>query len=177
VNSSRKADSEPGSEPISEFLILLGFGSNLGDRQANIRNAVKYLENNGYIYETLISNFYESEPIGYSDQPWFLNSAALTNTRLNPNELMSVITMTENHIGRVKRKKWHEREIDIDILLFDCLTVDTVELIIPHPEFHTRKFALLPASEIAPELIHPIFNLSVNELLSQCKDSSVVKLY
>ncbi len=156
--------------------ILLSFGSNLGDRKAMIEKAVELLIEKRAVFGTTLSSFYETEPVGYSDQPWFLNSALKGTTELSPEELFAVCKQTEKELGRISRTKWHEREIDIDVLFYGKLILKTDELEIPHPRLHERRFVLAPAAEIAPDLLHPVLGLDLSNLLMRCTDSSSVRI-
>lgn len=150
--------------------VLLAFGSNLGDKITNISNALNLLNNSSNLKLIKSSSFYSSEPMGYANQPWFINSAALFTTSLSPSALNSVTKQIEKQLGRIDRGRWHEREIDIDILLYNRHIMKTQMLTIPHKDLHNRLFVLVPAAEIAPDMIHPVFNLSIANLLANCKD-------
>ncbi len=158
-----------------DTLVLLSLGSNIGDRERGINDAVRLLKDSGALYGIRKSSFYETEPVGYHDQDWFVNIAVSGYTGLPLNNLMQCIKSIEYSLGRVIRKKWAEREIDIDILLFGNEVVDIEKITVPHPRMHQRRFVLEPAAEIAGSLIHPAFGLTINELLAQCSDESAVK--
>lgn len=151
--------------------VLLAFGSNLGNKKANILKALELLSKHKSIDIIKTSSFFITEPMGKEDQPFFINSAALILTSNNPEQLLSIIKSIESEIGRKKREKWHEREIDIDIIFFDNLILNLEGLSIPHSEMHKRNFVLVPAAEIAPDLIHPIFEKSVLDIQRECKDN------
>ena len=135
--------------------VFLGLGTNLGDRAENIREALDLLS--GYEDIRLIreSFLYETVPIGYTDQPDFLNAVAEIQTDLPPAELLDITLGIEKEIGRARNLRWGPRVIDIDILIYDHVTVDTPELIIPHPRMMERAFVLVPLAEIAPDLELP----------------------
>ncbi len=154
--------------------VLLSFGSNLGDRRKNIEKALEILLHEGAGRLIDISKFYETEPVGFLEQPWFLNAAALLETELSLSEFYRVCKQTEIQIGRKERPRWHEREIDIDILLFGSEIIKSEMLTVPHPRMHERRFVLEPAAEIAHDAIHPVLNLSVKTLFELCRDEAEV---
>lgn len=121
------------------------------------------------------SAVYESEPVGYKDQPWFLNMAVKIETDLEPEDLLKTVKNIEKEVGREKGEKWGPRAIDIDILLYGSSVVDEPELKIPHVRMHERRFVLEPLSEIAADITHPKLQKSIKELLKECKDASIVK--
>jgi 2-amino-4-hydroxy-6-hydroxymethyldihydropteridine diphosphokinase len=142
----------------------LSLGSNLGDRQAYLRQAILELGSIGQV--TAISSYYETEPVDFTDQPWFLNCAVALETKVKtPIELMRSILDIERAMGRERVQKKGPRIIDIDILLFGNVVVDSEEMIIPHPAMHKRRFVLEPLAEIAPEVHHPAFKKTIRELL------------
>ena len=146
--------------PVTTYLSL---GSNIGDRAANLREAVEQLRSLGEI--AAVSSFYETEPIEYTEQPWFLNCAVELETRLTPMPLLSGILEIEKQMGRHRGKKNGPRNIDLDILLYKNQVVDTPELTIPHPAMTGRRFVLAPLAEIAPGATHPVSKKTVRELL------------
>jgi len=156
--------------------VLLSLGSNLGEKREYIKNAIELLKKSNALENAVISSFYLSEPIGFKDQPWFLNVAVSGKTDLDINSLIEICKSIEYTLGRKKREKWHEREIDIDILFYGDLLLETEHLTIPHKLMHERKFVLQPASEIAGDYIHPKLGVSVSNLLDTCKDNTIVKI-
>jgi 2-amino-4-hydroxy-6-hydroxymethyldihydropteridine diphosphokinase len=154
--------------------ILLSLGSNLGDRKGIIIKAVELLTDNTVIEKVILSNFYETEPVGPKDQPFFINIALRAETSLEPLELLARLKEIEADLGRVKRERWKEREIDIDVLLYGDLILDNPHITIPHPRMHERNFVLVPAVEIAPDMMHPVFNAKLSHLLDISKDNSKV---
>ena len=143
-------------------IVYLSLGSNLGDRAANLRLALEKLAELGTVQS--VSSFYETEPVGLSSQPWFLNCAAKLDTEKMPRQLISGILNLEQAMGRQRKQKNGPRIIDIDILLFGTSVVDTHSLTVPHPRLHERRFVLEPLTEIAPEVRHPVFKRSIREL-------------
>jgi 2-amino-4-hydroxy-6-hydroxymethyldihydropteridine diphosphokinase len=158
------------------YEVYLLFGSNLGERAANIANAITLLENQG-VTAIKLSSLYETEPWGNTNQAPFLNQAAKFRTVLSAAQLMKTILKIEQDMGRVRTVKWAPRIIDIDILFFDNQIVSQNDLKIPHPELDKRKFALVPLAEIAPGFIHPILKRNMKELLAECSDRMAVDFF
>lgn len=150
--------------PMSH-LAYLSLGSNIGDREQHLRDAIARLGSLGQVIS--VSSFYETEPVEFPDQAWFLNCAIAFETNETPHELMTAILDIEQKMGRQRLQKKGPRTIDIDILLFDDAVLDTPQLTIPHPAMANRRFVLEPMAEIAAELRHPLLNKSVNELLAE----------
>ncbi len=133
---------------------FLSLGSNLGDRESNIRRALDLLARRN-VCIVRVSSMYETEPVGFTDQPDFINAVAEVDTDLSPPELLHTVLGVEREMGRVRNLRWGPRVIDIDILLYDELRVDTEELTIPHPRMMERAFVLAPLAETAPDLVLP----------------------
>lgn len=144
---------------------LIGIGSNLGNREENCRDALRLISEKA---GTLIkqSSMYETQPWGVKDQPEFINMAVEINTWAEPGILLSVLKEIEKQLGRTKTSRWGPRTLDLDILFYNDLVIDTPDLRIPHPLMHVREFVLKPLSEIAPEKAHPVLKKTVKELLS-----------
>ena len=140
----------------------LGLGSNVGDRQAHLCRALQLISRLGEI--TSISPVYESEPAGFLEQPRFLNAACALTTRQGPQELLGSLKRCESEAGRTPTFLNGPREIDIDILLYDRLVMETPELTIPHPRLTERAFALIPLSRIAPGKVHPVLGKTIRDL-------------
>lgn len=141
----------------------LSLGSNLGDREANLREAVRRLGELGKV--TAVSSFYETEPVEFTNQPWFLNIAVELETELMPRQLLSAVLKIERDMGRRRLQPKGPRLIDIDILLFGSTVMNDDKLTVPHPALHERNFVLKPLAEIAPEAKHPAVKKSVRQLL------------
>ena len=141
----------------------VALGSNLGDKEANLRKALELLQERGVeIVKT--STFISTEPYGVTDQPQFLNGVCEVRTSLEPLALLQTLLEIEQEMGRVRLRHWGERNIDLDLLLYEDVVMDTPELKLPHPDMQNRDFVLLPLAEIAPELVHPILQKSIEEL-------------
>jgi 2-amino-4-hydroxy-6-hydroxymethyldihydropteridine diphosphokinase len=156
--------------------VYIGIGSNLGNKRENYLEA---LERIAKLPKTRIikeSSVYESQPHGDSKE-WYINGVIEIETELKPELLLGKFKNIERAMGRKKvRKKWGARIIDIDILLYDSLVMNKKSLKIPHPEMHQRKFVLIPLSELAPQVIHPVLSASISELLVGVKDDKKVSL-
>jgi 2-amino-4-hydroxy-6-hydroxymethyldihydropteridine diphosphokinase len=133
----------------------LGLGSNLGDRQANLSAALERLERSPSVRLQRCSSLYESAPVGVLDQPWFLNAVAEIGTGLAPLELLALLKSIERELGRQPGRRWGERLVDLDLLLYGDLELATDVLTVPHPELWRRLFVLAPLQELAPELRTP----------------------
>ena len=144
----------PRYHPNVKKIVYLSLGSNLGDRQANLRNATGRLLDLGYVQE--VSSLYETEPVEFTDQPWFLNCAVAMRTELIPREFLAGILEIERSMGRQRTQPKGPRIIDIDILLFGAATINTPQLTVPHPAMAERRFVLEPLAEIAPDVKHPV---------------------
>lgn len=155
-------------------MIYLGLGSNLGDRAQNLRAAVKALA--PQVIVRAESPIFETPPWGVEDQPGFLNMAVKGETELRPAALRDHVKGIEMTLGRTPTYHWGPRLIDIDILLYEDLVMDTPELVIPHPQMHKRPFVLVPLETIAPEAVHPALGLSVRHLLAHV-DTTGIKAF
>ena len=157
-------------------IAYLLIGGNLGDREKNLGSAKANIQEQcGEVF--LSSSLYETAAWGNTEQPSFLNQALAIKTSLTPIQLMRQILKIEKQMGRIREEKYGPRLIDIDILIYNDEIKKTKSLILPHPELQNRRFALLPLSEIAPGLTHPVFQKKIISLLKQCTDKLAVKKY
>jgi 2-amino-4-hydroxy-6-hydroxymethyldihydropteridine diphosphokinase len=154
-------------------LVYLSLGANVGDCASHIRDAITRLESVGRV--VAVSSFYETEPVEFTDQPWFLNCAVALETTNMPKALMAALLSIEREMGRQRTQEKGPRTIDIDILLYGDMIVDSQELTIPHPAMHQRRFVLEPLAEIAPEAQHPVLKKTIRELLDALPAGQVVR--
>jgi 2-amino-4-hydroxy-6-hydroxymethyldihydropteridine diphosphokinase len=159
---------------MSTNSVTLALGTNLGDRPANLRSAIAALPPAVTVLEQ--SRVYETLPWGVTEQPSFLNMVITGETDLTPQELLKNLKELETRLGRIPSIHYGPRKIDIDILFYDALILDTPQLILPHPHMHERAFVLVPLAELAPDQIHPVMGRTIRQLLADV-DTSGVKRY
>jgi 2-amino-4-hydroxy-6-hydroxymethyldihydropteridine diphosphokinase len=147
--------------------VFLALGGNIGDRPANLQAAIDALQVGEQVRVEKLSNLYETTPVGYADQPDFLNMAVEATTGLEPLALLAFLKEIEAALGRRPSFRNGPRPIDLDIIFYDDLTLDTPTLQIPHPRLRGRGFVLKPLNDLAPDYVHPVYGLSVAELLSE----------
>ena len=154
--------------------VYLSLGSNVADRAKNLQDALAALEAKS-VHVVRVSSMYETEPVDYLDQPWFLNCSLQAETQLPPLELLHALRDIEAKMGSQKLVPKGPRLIDMDILLYGDKTIDTPELQVPHPRMHLRRFVLEPLAEIAPQAHHPILGVTAAEMLANSPGSSAVR--
>jgi 2-amino-4-hydroxy-6-hydroxymethyldihydropteridine diphosphokinase len=166
----------PRQDMVSSMptIAYIGLGSNLGDKEANCRKAIALLEKSGRV--TSVSSLYCTEPVGLAEQDDFVNAVVELETVLPPEALLDRCLSIEKELGRKRTVHWGPRTIDVDILLYGDVMIETPELTIPHPLLHNRRFVLVPLSEIAPHVIHPKLQKTASDLLLDLRDhQSVVR--
>lgn len=160
------------SEPV---VVYLGLGSNMGNRQDNLGEALGFLSQRLRVEK--VSSVYDTEPVGNTNQPRFLNLVCQVYTRLAPTELLTLAKGIESKLGRALSQSNAPRPIDIDILFYGDQVIETPELVIPHPRLAERAFVLVPLAEIAPDFRHPVIGKTVNELSQRLTEAQgVLKL-
>lgn len=147
-------------------------GSNLGDRKANLEFALTSLAEKTSVLK--VSSLYETEPVGYLDQPWFLNIVLELETGLAPSDLLRLCQEVEASCGRIRTFPNAPRTLDLDVLIYGDVVLQEEKLTIPHPRLAERKFVLEPLAEIAPDLVHPVLQRTARSLLDDCRDPSQV---
>ncbi len=152
---------------------FIGVGSNIEPRLKFLEHAVRSLKDLGEVNR--ISSIYETAPVGDIPQPDYLNSVVEIKTPLGPLELARELKLLEKEIGRVERPRWHEREIDLDLLFYDDLILESPDFTIPHPEAHRRGFVLVPMNEIASDFEHPVLRKNMSDLVKSVDVTGVCK--
>ena len=157
-------------------IVFLQLGSNLGERESLLQDAIIAIEGRiGQVVEK--SKVYESTPWREDGQENYLNQIVKVKTELLADDILSTVLDIEKELGRIRLEKWGERLIDIDIIFYNDSIIETAQLCVPHKHMHERMFVLTPMHNIAPEMVHPIYNKTVAELLQICKDTELVKEY
>lgn len=152
--------------------VYLGLGSNIGDSKNNIETALTLLERKVNILKR--SSYYETEPVGFKDQPWFINMVLEAETKLDPKELLEFTQGIEKEMKRIKTIINGPRNIDVDILIYDDIKVETENLIIPHPRMQERNFVMVPLLEIAPEMV--LDNNYIKDIVESLKGEEIRKV-
>ncbi|MDD3013635.1 MAG: 2-amino-4-hydroxy-6-hydroxymethyldihydropteridine diphosphokinase [Candidatus Gastranaerophilales bacterium] len=161
-------------------IAYIGMGSNIGDRVGYVQQAHMLLSDTEGIKVLNSSSIYETEPVGYNDQEWFVNAILEIETTLEPNDLLKECLRVENQLGRKRHPdmpKYGPRTIDLDILFYDNLIIANDKLQIPHKQLHLRAFALVPLLELAPDLVHPVLGKNIIDMHSDLPAPEEVYLY
>jgi 2-amino-4-hydroxy-6-hydroxymethyldihydropteridine diphosphokinase len=159
---------------MKTYSVFIGLGSNVGERHRYLNAAASELRRLPGTRVVWYSSVYETDPYGVKEQPKFLNAVGELETTLSPPDLLKELKQIEQRTGRIERERWGPREIDLDILVYDGLVYSDDTVTVPHPELERRKFVLLPLREIAPDLVHPVTGMSVEELSRECRDDGRV---
>ena len=154
---------------------FIAIGSNLGTPKENCIEAIDIISSNPHIKITSKSSFYQTAPVGNTEQDWFINAVIKVSTQLNSDILLSALLKIESKMGRIRKEKWGPRIIDLDLLFYDNLVIKQKDLTLPHPEIQKRNFVLQPLNEIGENFIHPSLRKSISTLLKESKDNSVVR--
>lgn len=150
----------------STHIAFIAVGSNIGEKKRNCLEGLERLAGNGRVELMAMSGFYKTEPVDYVDQDWFVNAVAKIGTRLDPLDLLEALLAVETALGRRRDTvRFGPRTIDLDIVFYDRLVIDSPRLVVPHPRMHKRRFVLAPICDIEPELLHPVLGVTVKELL------------
>ena len=159
-------------EPIAELAqVFVALGSNIEPRLQRLQTAVKALRELSEV--VTISPIYETLPVGNISQSRFLNAVVEINTTHGPLDLLHLLKVAEKRLGRIERQRWHEREIDFDILFYEDLILKSQELTLPHPEIQHRAFVLVPMMDLDPNFVHPVLHKNITELLRDVDPSGV----
>jgi 2-amino-4-hydroxy-6-hydroxymethyldihydropteridine diphosphokinase len=157
-------------------IVFLQLGSNLGERELLLQDAIIAIEDRvGLVVEK--SKVYESFPWRVEGQENYLNQILKVKTEILADDVLSIVLDIEKELGRIRIEKWGERLIDIDIIFYNDDIIETSQLCVPHKHMHERMFVLTPLNSIAPDMLHPKYNKTVEELLQICKDTELVKEY
>jgi len=157
-----------------KHIAYIALGTNLGDRLANLHAAIETMRPEIHVQDE--SHVYETPPWGYEDQPAFLNMVVKAETGLGPESLLTYLKQLELDLGREQNFRWGPRLIDLDILFYDDLVIDTPPLVIPHPRLQERAFVLVPLLDIAPELIHPLLHKNISDLLAGLNPQGITRI-
>ncbi len=152
---------------MQSSIAYIGIGSNLGDKLYNCRFSIDKINQLPGCHVTACSALFKTEPEGVTGQDWYANCVAQVTTTQSPSQLLKGLMGIESDMGRIRKKRWEARIIDLDILLFGQEIIEYNNLIIPHPLLHKRRFVLEPLVQLAPDLVHPVLRLTISQLLSK----------
>jgi 2-amino-4-hydroxy-6-hydroxymethyldihydropteridine diphosphokinase len=155
--------------------VFVGIGSNLGDREFLIRNAVEGLRAMPRTAVLRVSSLYDTDPVGEVEQPPFLNAVAWLESELEPRELLWHLLLIEKRMGRVRAQRWGPRSIDLDLLFFGDTVLDEPDLKVPHPEAHRRAFVLYPLHELDPDFLHPVTGEHIRKMIKRLDPTPAVR--
>jgi deoxyguanosine kinase len=159
-------------------ICYLSLGSNLGNREEHLENARRMLQEQGLVF-LAVSPLYQTEPWGFETSMYFLNQVIKAGSDISAGELFRIITDVENCLGRVRSDggAYENRVIDIDILFYDDMILNSTQLEVPHPRIAERRFILEPLASISPEMVHPLLKKTIRDLLDECNDKGLVKIF
>jgi 2-amino-4-hydroxy-6-hydroxymethyldihydropteridine diphosphokinase len=163
-------------ENLPKTIAFLGIGSNLSDPAKQCLTAIKRISTLDHVRLLKSSSLYKTEPVGITEQDWFVNAAIEIRTTLGPLALLKALTELECAMGRLREEKWGPRIIDLDILFYGQEIINEGGLVVPHPELHRSRFVMIPLVEIASYVVHPLFGVSIRGLLGRLEDRSRVML-
>ena len=162
---------------MDSTIAYIGIGSNLGDKFFNCRYSIDKINQLPGCHVSAVSAIFKTEPVGVTGQPWYANCVVELSTTQGPTQLLKGLLSIESDMGRIRKKRWEARIIDLDILLFGQEIIESNNLMIPHPLLHKRQFVLEPLDQLAPDLMHPVLKSTINQLLNKLpKGPSVVVL-
>lgn len=169
----QKKQGEQIKQAHMKHTVFISIGSNIGEKRANCERALNLIGQRGAGEIIRVARFYRTQPVDYTDQDWFVNTAAQIETLLSPQALFSALKAIERELGtKHKSVRFGPRIIDLDILLYDDLVINTKDLIIPHERMHERVFVLKPLCDINSEIIHPLIKRSIKDLLLEIEDEN-----
>lgn len=157
-------------------IAFVGVGSNKGNRLENIKNALKFINDSDHSRIESTSSIYETLPLGEIEQTNFLNAVFKITTRLNSFELFDILKEIEKKLGRIKRENWGPREIDLDILFYNDLIISNEIITLPHKGIIYRDFVMIPLIEIEPEIVHPVFDKKLSEIILGIKSKNILDI-
>jgi len=162
---------KPGAKMNHPHIAYISFGSNMGRRFENCTDGIALLTQSSDTFMLKQSAFYETEPVDYTDQDWFVNGVVKIGTSLEPPKLLNMLKAVEKKIGRAQTGvRYGPRILDMDIIFYDDLVLNSPQLTIPHPRMHKRRFVLCPIYDIDPDLTHPVLHLKMQRLLDELED-------
>lgn len=160
-----------------KHIAYIGIGSNIGDKVGHCERAILEILKVDQHKLLAKSSFFKTQPIGYKDQDWFINGVIKIETDLRPHELLRDLKAIELKLGRKETFHWGPRLIDLDLLFFDHEEIKTEELCVPHPHLHERQFVLIPLAEIDQDFIHPVFKMTIQQLLDNLQEDQGVEKF
>ena len=152
---------------MEQVIAYIGIGSNLGDKLFNCRYSIDRISQLPECHVTACSSLFKTEPEGVTGQGWYANCVVEVTTSQSPAQILTSLMGIESSMGRIRKKHWEARIIDLDILLFGQEIIESNDLVIPHPLLHKRRFILEPLVQLAPDLVHPVLKTTIRQLLNQ----------